>query len=73
LKQLSSTRGVIADQLNQIYVVDFENNRVMRWCKGVQEGTIVIYGGNGKEQQSNQFNGLTGLSFDREGNFYVAD
>jgi hypothetical protein len=25
------------------------------------------------EQQSNQFSGLAGLSFDREGNLYVAD
>jgi hypothetical protein len=44
----------------------------MRWCKGAKEGTIVV-GGNGRGKQSNQFFGLAGLSFDRQGNLYVAD
>jgi sugar lactone lactonase YvrE len=53
-------------------VADMNNHRVMRWCKGAKEGTIVV-GGNGKGKQSNQFNGPVGLSFDRQGNLYVAD
>jgi sugar lactone lactonase YvrE len=69
---LSRPQGVIVDQLGQIYVADDDNHRVMRWCKGAKEGTIVV-GGNGKGEQSNQFSGPTGLSFDRQGNLYVAD
>jgi DNA-binding beta-propeller fold protein YncE len=72
LTQLSYPRGVIVDQLGQIYVADGGNDRVVRWCKGAKEGTIVV-GGNGKEEQSNQFNYPTDLSFDRQGNFYVVD
>ncbi len=62
---------MIVDQLGQIYVADQENNRVMRWCKGDREGTIVV-GGNGKGQQPNQLNHPIGLSFDRQGNIYVS-
>jgi len=58
--------------LGQIYVADWDNHRVMRWCKGAKEGTRVV-GGNGQGEQSDQFNGHNGLSFDRQGNLYVAD
>jgi DNA-binding beta-propeller fold protein YncE len=72
LTQLSYPRGVIVDQLGQIYVADGGNDRVVRWCKGAKEGTIVV-GGNGKGEQSNQLNTPRGLSFDRQGNLYVVD
>jgi sugar lactone lactonase YvrE len=64
--------GVIVDQLGQIYVADWGNHRVMRWCRGAKEGTIVV-GRNGREKQSNQLNAPISLSFDRQGNLYVAD
>ena len=64
LTQLSQPRGVIVDEFGQIYVSDRNNDRVMRWCEGAKEGIIVV-GGNGQGKQSNQFNGLIGLSFDR--------
>ncbi|CAF4398867.1 unnamed protein product, partial [Adineta steineri] len=44
----------------------------MRWCEGKEEGEIVV-GGNGQGNQSRQMNFPTGLSFDEEGNLYVAD
>jgi sugar lactone lactonase YvrE len=72
LTQLSSPSGVIVDPLGQIYVADWDNDRVMRWCKGAKEGTIVV-GGNGRGEQTNQFHGPAGLSFDRQGNLYVTD
>ena len=44
----------------------------MRWSKGATQGSIVV-GGNGQGEGINQFNGPVGLSFDRQGNLYVAD
>ncbi|CAF1353562.1 unnamed protein product [Adineta steineri] len=41
----------------------------MRWCEEKEEGEILV-GGNGK---GNQLNCPMGLSFDDEGNLYVAD
>ncbi|CAF5029558.1 unnamed protein product, partial [Rotaria sp. Silwood1] len=72
LKQLSYPRGVIVDQIGQIYVADSDNHRIMRWFEGSEEGTIIV-GGNGKGEQSDQLNNPFGLSFDREYNLYVAD
>ncbi|CAF4078687.1 unnamed protein product, partial [Adineta steineri] len=69
LNQLSYPTGVIVDDLGQIYVADWGNHRVIRWCEGKEEGEIVV-GGNG---QGNQLDGPRGLSFDDEGNLYVAD
>ncbi|CAF3938807.1 unnamed protein product, partial [Rotaria sp. Silwood1] len=42
------------------------------WCEGKEEGEIVV-GGNGGKHKPNQLNGPMGLSFDDEGNLYVAD
>ncbi|CAF1279734.1 unnamed protein product [Adineta steineri] len=69
LNQLSYPRGVVVDHLDQIYVADWKNHRVMRWCEGDKEGEIVV-GGNGI---GNQLSYPTGLSFDDERNLYVAD
>ncbi|CAF4277236.1 unnamed protein product, partial [Adineta steineri] len=72
LKQLSYPQGVYVDHLDQIYVTDYRNDRIMRWCEGNEAGEIVV-GGNGQGNQSNQLNGPAGLSFDDEGNLYVVD
>jgi sugar lactone lactonase YvrE len=72
LKQLSDPKGVIVDQLDQIYVADHGNHRVMRWHKGAKEGTIVI-GGNERGKELNQLYDPSNLSFDRQGNLYVVD
>jgi hypothetical protein len=63
---------VIVDQSDQIYVADCRNHRVMCWCKGAKEGTIVV-GGKEGGQQSNQFYGPIGLSFDQQRNLYIVD
>ncbi|CAF4755981.1 unnamed protein product, partial [Rotaria sp. Silwood2] len=39
---------------------------------GAKQGTVIV-GGNGWGQGANQFKYLRGLSFDRQGNLYVAD
>ncbi|CAF1520456.1 unnamed protein product, partial [Rotaria sordida] len=70
--QLDRPRGVVADQLGTVYVVDQNNNRIMRWPKGATQGSIII-GENGQGGRSNQLYLPYGLSFDRHGNLYVAD
>jgi sugar lactone lactonase YvrE len=72
LTQLSNPMGLIVDHLDNVYIADSRNDRVLRWSKGSREGRIVT-GGNGEGKQANQFNGLKGLSFDRYGNLYVVD
>ena len=60
------------DQFGQICVVDSENHRVMRWCEGADEGTIIV-GGHGKGKKADQLDSPRGLSYDDKGNIYVAD
>ncbi|CAF4438577.1 unnamed protein product, partial [Adineta steineri] len=72
LRQLSAPQGVVLDDFGQIYIADYDNNRVVRWTEGEKEGSLVV-GGNGDGKKSNQFSGPIGLLFDIEGNLYVAD
>jgi sugar lactone lactonase YvrE len=72
LRQLSPPRGIIVDQLSNVYVADWGNHRVMRWLKGAEERTIVG-GRNGEGKEPNQLNRPIHLSFDRENNLYVVD
>ncbi|CAF4300279.1 unnamed protein product, partial [Adineta steineri] len=72
LNQLHSPHGVIVDNLGQIIIADSHNHRIMLWCEGDTNGSIVV-GENGKGKESNQLNDPRSLSFDVEGNLYVAD
>ena len=58
--------------MSNVYVDDSSNDRIMRWLKESKEGSIIV-GGNGPEKQSNQFQLLRGLSFDRQGNICIVD
>ncbi|CAF2057806.1 unnamed protein product [Rotaria magnacalcarata] len=73
LTQLSHPNGIFVDTLGTLYVADSHNHRVMRWTQGDKKQGTVIVGGNGEGEGGNQFNGPTGLSFDRHGNLYVVD
>ncbi|CAF4069853.1 unnamed protein product [Adineta steineri] len=79
LNQLNSPTYIFVDEDqsvyvtdSQIYVADYGNHRVMRWCEGKEEGEIIV-GGNGPGNQSNQVNCPCGLCFDDEENLYVVD
>ncbi|CAF1433950.1 unnamed protein product [Adineta steineri] len=72
LNQLYHPQGVVVDHLGQIYVAEWGNDRVVRWCEEKKEGEIVV-GGSGRGNQLNQLNHPSNLSFDDEGNLYVAD
>jgi sugar lactone lactonase YvrE len=63
---------VVVYQLGTVYVADTGNDRIMRWVKGSSQGSVIA-GGNGFGGQSNQLGNPVGLSFDRQGNLYVAE
>ena len=42
-----------------MYIVDDNNERVMKWAPGATEGTVVA-GGNGRGSANNQFDGMFG-------------
>jgi sugar lactone lactonase YvrE len=70
--RLKHPRGVVVDQLENVYVVDLDNHRLMRWLNGAKQG-IVIAGVEDSGKTPNQLSSPCGLSFDRDGNLYVAD
>jgi sugar lactone lactonase YvrE len=73
LTQLYYPNGVWVDDMGTVYIAERGNNqRVTRWLKGEARGVVVV-GGNGEGDTTNQFNGPVGFSFDRRGNMYVAD
>ncbi|UJR18275.1 hypothetical protein I4U23_005178 [Adineta vaga] len=70
---LASPNGVWVDEQTKIvYISDTIHHRIMRWMPGALVG-VIIAGGNGEGNASNQFNTPTDLTFDREGNLYVCD
>ncbi|CAF3309735.1 unnamed protein product [Rotaria socialis] len=73
LTQLYHPNGIFVDTLGTLYVADWGNHRVMRWNQGDKKQGAVIMGGNGKGAGANQLQYPWGLSFDRQGNLYVAD
>jgi sugar lactone lactonase YvrE len=62
--------------LPQIYVADYNNNKIKKFT---ENGPILTYAGNGVNASvdgslaSSSFNGPYGLDFDVNGNLYVAD
>ncbi|CAF3770780.1 unnamed protein product [Rotaria socialis] len=74
LTQLKYPNGIFVDTLGTLYVADMGINRVMRWTQGgkKKQGTVIV-GGHGEGKGANQLSYPYGLSFDRQGNLYVAD
>ena len=72
LNQLSYPREVYVDSDKNIYIVDQNNHRVVKWSDGGSQGLIVA-GGNGGGGDLNQLNNPKGLAIDKNNNIYVAD
>ncbi|CAM4930260.1 unnamed protein product [Rotaria socialis] len=73
LTQLACPTGIFVDTLGTLYVAEGgDNHRVTRWLQGAKQGTVVV-GENGEGKEANQFYRPEGLSFDKNGNLYIAD
>ncbi|UJR18961.1 hypothetical protein I4U23_022090 [Adineta vaga] len=64
--------ALLVDELDDIYVVDSDNGRVIRWSEDGSIGRVIVGEGvNGGE--ANQLNHPSGIAFDHKGNLMVAD
>lgn len=62
---------MILEECGHVYVVDAENDRVVRWEKGAKQGTVVV-GENGRGAATIQVSRPDGSFFDRDGHLYVS-
>ncbi|CAF1351495.1 unnamed protein product [Adineta ricciae] len=72
LNQLSSSRGIVVDDFDHIYIADSDNHPMMRWRKRKGEGVVII-GGHGLRKEPNQLVEPDKLSLDGRGHRYVCD
>lgn len=68
----NSPSGVAVDAAGNIYVSDFDNDRVMKWVPGASSG-VVVAGGNGPGNAANQLSGAGGIWVTPNGDLYVVD
>ncbi len=67
--------GVFVDPFGNLYVSDYENNRVLKFPSGSTSATngITVAGGNNMGSGTNQLSMPYGVFVDLSGNMYVAD
>ncbi|CAF4952101.1 unnamed protein product, partial [Rotaria socialis] len=70
--QLNEPGYLFVDRQQTVYVSDWNNDRVMKWDKGAQEG-IVVAGGQGAGSALTQLSDPNGIFVDTLGTLYVAD
>ena len=70
--QLSFPTHLFVDRIQNIYVLDAGNNRVMKWITGAKEG-VVVARGQGEGNALGQSSYLSALFVDMLGTVYVAD
>lgn len=62
--QLSSPTAILFDPFGFMYILDYGNNRVVKWFPGAPYGTTVV---------SASFYNPCGMQFDRLSNLVIAD
>ena len=70
--QLDKPYNMYVDALGNIYIADYNNNRIQKWESGASTGSTVA-AGNGSGSGTNQVNGPVGITQDTSGNLYVVD
>ncbi|CAF1338401.1 unnamed protein product [Adineta ricciae] len=70
LNQLSYPIGIFIDKLQNIFIADFGNDRIVRWKRNENRGTIVV-GGNGRGNRLYRLNEPTGVIFDEQNNSII--
>jgi sugar lactone lactonase YvrE len=72
LNQLSNPLDIFVDLNHSVFVLDYSNNRVMKWTVGANEGVIVA-GGNRQGNHTNQLDQPTSVIVDHMGTVYVTE
>ena len=62
----------VFDSTGNMYIADFEDNRIQQFAPGSSMG-ITVAGGNGFGGAANQLAGPASVALDKQGNIYVAD
>ncbi|CAF1423880.1 unnamed protein product [Adineta steineri] len=68
--QLSKPYTLYIDEDETIYIVDFNNHRIVEWKRGASNGQIVA-GGNGAGYQDNQLNHPTSVIVDKVNDCFI--
>jgi uncharacterized protein (TIGR03437 family) len=79
--QLSSPNSVTVDSAGNLYISDYDNNRVRKVSNGIittvagdgPDGGFSGFGGDGGPATSAQLNEPWGTAVDSDGNLYIAD
>ncbi|CAF0921761.1 unnamed protein product [Adineta ricciae] len=72
LNQLRRPSAVMVDNNQNMFIVDTNNNRIMKWTVGASSG-MIITGYSSSGTQAYQFYKPAHLDFDSNGSLYVAD
>ncbi|CAF3389139.1 unnamed protein product [Rotaria socialis] len=65
-------RGVAVDEYGSVYVADSGNQRVVKWMVNTT-AAVLVAGGNGVGNRTDQFNVPGGMIRDKNGTLYVVD
>lgn len=60
------------DEDGSVYVADSNNQRLIKWAKGAVDG-VVVFGGHGAGNRTDQLNTPAALVRDADGTIYVVD
>ena len=63
---------IFIDKNDNVYIADYDNNRIVKFNNDFTEFEIVA-GNNGSGNNSNQLNNPQGIFVDNDGNIYIAD